>query len=96
MSYIWLCLLRLDHLWQMKKNVKNLSKNVEVAHCWHNMYSIISTYLFIPACYFYDLSERGQYNKEEPNQSLTWKVKILIPILFIYWSVCAKNKQNES
>ena len=30
-------------------------ENVKIPHCWHHMYFILSTFLSIPACYFYDL-----------------------------------------
>ena len=59
-----MCLLRVKQHVTNEKNTKNLEK-VEIVHCWHTMYSILSTFLFIRACKFYNLSERGQFNKEQ-------------------------------
>ena len=71
MLYIELCLLRLkQHVTNEKKNTRNISKMLKLFKCWNHMYSILSTFLFLPVCYFYDLSERSQFNKEQ-NQSLT-------------------------
>ena len=54
-----MCLRRLkQHVTNDKKKHEKPIENVEIVHFWHHMYSILSTFLFIPACYFYDLSER--------------------------------------
>ena len=58
-------------MWQMKKKHEKPIENVEIAHCWHHIYSILCKFLFIPPCYFHDFSERDQFNKEEQNQSLS-------------------------
>ena len=58
------------------------------------MYSILSTFLFIPACYFYELSGRGQLKKEEQQPILNLKSQNIDTNPIHFLSICAKRILN--